>query len=333
MKRRHIKRTMNIPLFTKSGSKIITSIEEDEELKLRLKDKDRLKYYPIMVDTYRIPKYGVFSKNFTEDAIRSIAADNAGGKSWLSEALSINYFMERFGATKVIIEMEIEYWINYKMCDFICNIKDKRVGVSVTRAMQYSNLETFTLQAAYTLLHKKLHGLVIARNGVSKKHEFYTCALHVWCQTKEIAELLRMVYPRILSEDDTGTIKNVIVILSICDQEFIYTNEEDEKLIKKKEVVLSSKPSTVRKRLMRKNKREIKKYLKLGMKIPTSLDAIREFEKEIINEHENIEAISNLFEETDTEEFIFDLFEEHIKTLSNLPKYEEPEFNIFEIEI
>ncbi len=279
MKRQYIDRNMNVPIFMKSGSKIITSVDEDALLKERLCNIDNGKFYPITIDTYHIPKYGVFSKNFTEDAIKSLAIDNAGGKSWLSEALSINYFAERFRAEKFIHEMEIEYWIDYKMCDFICNIKNRRIGVSVTRAMQYSKLEDFTLHSAYTLLHKKLYGLVIARNGISKKHEFYSCVLHVWCQTKEIAELLRLVYPKILAEDDTGTIKDVTIILTICDQEFIYTNEEDEKKVKiKPEILYSMKPSTVRRRLMRRRKRENKKNLKMGIPSGFTIGDFDDFE-------------------------------------------------------
>lgn len=321
MKMRFVERTTKISIETSSDNTVETSAEEDEEIKRLLKTDvlgRQRKFYSIFIDTYNIPKYEIVSKKFTEDAIRSIEAENAGGKSWLSEALSINYFFERFNAHKFILEMEVEYWIQYKMCDYVCNIGDMRFGVSVTRALGFPNLENFDLKAAYTLLHKKLHGLVIARNGVSMKHDFYKCVLHVWCQTEEIAEMLRIVYPRILKEDQTNTIRDVTILLTICNQEFIYTNEEDEEKKKKKELLKINypiKPSTLRRRIMRRRKREHKINAKLGIKdfnLCNSL--ILEELKNIVVEIDKTttRAVVHVTHEDDDDIYYVNLFEDEL---------------------
>jgi hypothetical protein len=62
-------------------------------------------------------------------------------------------FQDAYGGTDIVLEMEIEYWIRYKMVDFICTIQGYRVGVSVTRAMKFikkkgQGLDVFTKEDA-----------------------------------------------------------------------------------------------------------------------------------------------------------------------------------------
>ena len=58
-------------------------------------------------------------KTFSEfklgnDAQLTLDVDNAGGKSEISEALSVEYMCQTFSARDVVPEMKVEYWIDYK---------------------------------------------------------------------------------------------------------------------------------------------------------------------------------------------------------------------------
>ncbi len=167
--------------------------------------------------------------------MQSMAVQNAGGASELSEALSIHYFFRRFRVTKFMFEMDISYdFYGSSICDFLCELKDPRdptqsyrVGVSVTRAMHFCDPSRFNDADADRLLTKKLWGLIVARNGVSDKHSFQKCCLHIWCQTQHIADTLMTAHQRlldILPEDDP--IREVVVILTVCEAPWIYSNRQ-----------------------------------------------------------------------------------------------------------
>ena len=126
-------------------------------------------------------------------------------------------------ATNFVFEMEVEYWINFKMVDFVCSTPcspegSQRVGVSVTRAMRYPDPDLFNLQSARELLQKKLYGLVVARNAVTKKHRFFVSYLHVWCQTRKIAEFMREAY----SELPASEKMDLQVLLTVYENPEIY---------------------------------------------------------------------------------------------------------------
>lgn len=179
-----------------------------------------------ITDLYLPPNF--FDIKYEYCAYRAASVQNAGGKSELSEMLSIHYFQQIFGATNILLEMEIEYWIDYKMVDFVCNINNNRIGVSVTRAMGYPNSLKFTYDDAIALLNKKLFGLIISRNSVVKSQTFFKSVLHVWCQNHRIANLLEEAYATINLEDYGLKVKgSVIVLLTVCSDPFIYTNEPD----------------------------------------------------------------------------------------------------------
>lgn len=159
------------------------------------------------------------------DAVRSLSVENAGGKSEVSEALSMQYFYERFGAGQFLLEREVEYWCEYKMVDFVCTIAETRIGVSVTRAMGYPTPEHFDAEAALHLLRKKLYGLIVARNAVDKKHRFFKSILHIFCQTTPIAALLQEAYAGLDVNDFGLNIKGAVILrLTVCTDPRIYSN-------------------------------------------------------------------------------------------------------------
>eukprot|EP00898_Chlorokybus_atmophyticus_P001083 jgi/Chlat1/1976/Chrsp158S02277 len=149
-------------------------------------------------------------------ACRVAFEPNAGGASAISEALSVEYFMRRFSACNVVPEMEVAYYdSNWKKVDYVCEMFGRRVGVSVTRAMAYPSPHLFDAASARHLLNKKLNGLVIARAGISACHSFSLCVLHVWCETRRIANIMHAEYAS--TARALGVIGDVVVVLTIAE--------------------------------------------------------------------------------------------------------------------
>jgi hypothetical protein len=160
---------------------------------------------------------------FGKEALASTKIDNAGGKSVFSEALSIEYFIRKYNACNIIFEKQISYWIQYKMCDFICEINKERIGVSVTRAMGFPTHKQFTYDDAMRLIKKKTEGLIVARAGVSDCHSFYKSVLHIWCQSKRIAKILIKAYKNYLDlHDNIESFDGLRVLITVCDNKSIY---------------------------------------------------------------------------------------------------------------
>lgn len=182
-----------------------------------IKKGSLLEQSQIFINVYTLPTEVGY------DAKKSISMDNAGGNSEISEMYSIEYF-QQIGATNFIFEKEVEYWIDYKMVDYICTIDGTRVGISVARGMGYPTPNKFTSHMAHNLLYKKIYGLIVARNAVTKKQSFYKSILHIWCQDERIANLLQDAYNKLLN-DDCLEVKGVLILhLTICDDDQIYKN-------------------------------------------------------------------------------------------------------------
>lgn len=175
----------------------------------------------INVDKYVLNDYMVVC----DEGKRSISIENAGGKSDISEMYSIDYFNQKYGATGFILEKEVDYWINYKMVDFICTINGEKVGVSVTRAMGYPTSDKFTKDSAYALLHKKIYGLIVARDSVNDPQSFYKSILHIWCQSENIASHLIDAFKDVQNTDFGMDIIGVLSLqLTVCADDQLYKN-------------------------------------------------------------------------------------------------------------
>lgn len=152
-----------------------------------------VRYASIMVPVAQSSSHLCFMLG--EDATRIAITPNAGGKSMVSEALSMEILKRSLNARSVVTEMEVVYWSsNWKKVDYICTVMGSRVGVSVTRAMKYPNPSEFTEEDAERLIHKKLYGLVIARDGIVESQRYERAMLHVWCQTARIAQMVEATF-------------------------------------------------------------------------------------------------------------------------------------------
>jgi hypothetical protein len=174
------------------------------------------------------PKKGLEGIKPCEDALAIWNEPNAGGKSINSEALSMEMMSALWGGHEVVTEMEVEYWNeSWTKCDYMCSVPSKErelVAVSVTRAMWYPHPSGFNRDEARRLLKKKLHGLIVARQGIMGK-SFRKSVLHVWCETEAIADEVQLVYETLISDSLKG---DIVVLLSIAeDAPYVFYDYED----------------------------------------------------------------------------------------------------------
>lgn len=169
---------------------------------------------------------------WSDVSYKSLLIDNAGGTSAISEALSIEYFIRKYGVSKILYEKEVSYWIEYKMCDFLIVDDGENIGVSVSRAMGYPSASFFKKEDAVTLIKKKIEGLIIARSGVCMKHTFHKSILHIWCQTLQIAKILGSVYKNYINNHpNKNSFHGLRLILTFCEYDMIYNDKSEKKYL------------------------------------------------------------------------------------------------------
>lgn len=162
---------------------------------------------------------------FDNDIKRSIYMQNAGGSSELSEAISMLYMKERFNAYNFVPEMEVQYYLESKICDYVMDIEKTRIGVSVTRAIAYPPNKAISSDFAFSLLHKKLIGIVVAKRTVADEDSFSSSIVHIWCKTQLDADVVMEEYAKIINDDIYNLYAGIYVICSVCESKFIYTND------------------------------------------------------------------------------------------------------------
>jgi hypothetical protein len=148
---------------------------------------------------------------------------NAGGSSDISEALSMQYMYNRFGAADFIAEMDVPYWIDAKKCDFMMTVGSEWIGVSVTRAIPYPFNQDYTLERATELLKRKLYGLVVAKEAIMEEYGFSKSVLHIWCYNAKCAKMIQKAHALLITEDSYDQV-HVICTINSCP--FIYTNKQ-----------------------------------------------------------------------------------------------------------
>lgn len=213
------------------GSVRTCSLDTERRLRTLLVDHHaipkRLRTYSsaVFVDTLKLIQ-PASKRILCSDATRSLTVDNAGGQSEYSEAISMNYFHTVLKASDMILEMEVEYWIDYKMVDYICSVSGERIGVSVARGMGFPTHLDFTDKHALALLRKKLFGLIVSRNSVVDKHSFYKSCVHILCQSQHVADTLQRVYASLDINDFGLNVKcDLVLLLTVCDSQEVYTNK------------------------------------------------------------------------------------------------------------
>jgi len=146
------------------------------------------------------------------DASRVLTEDNAGGSSYISEAMSLELLYRSFGAKLSKTELELNYWpSNGAITDFSITLGEVNLGVSVTRALRPPTAPPFSEVDADCLLKKKLQGVIDSTktccNGRWTKQ-----MLHIWAQSHQIAEKLKCAYENLEPE----LIHDTVVLVTVC---------------------------------------------------------------------------------------------------------------------
>lgn len=216
---------VNITNLYDDGTTIISQIQ-DQTITRKWKDSFNVTYL-FTIDSCIFPNFDKIA--FVDTPKRSLSIRNAGGSSEISEALSMQYMYYRFHTSQFVPEMEVDYWIESKICDYLMRCNGENFGVSVTRAVSYPFTQEFSYDNAITLLNKKLYGLIVARNSISDKHMFHRSILHIWCMSAQTAHNIKKAHEEIVRQDINRTYDNVYVICTVCPHVYIYNNRLQNK--------------------------------------------------------------------------------------------------------
>jgi len=139
-------------------------------------------------DRRRVAADGRRQRRRRATAVALLGERNAGGSSGISEALSLEWMMSKFGAVLVETEseMQVKAGPNIPLLDYTVDVTGQSVGVSVTRAMAppHAPERGFELRDAHVLLCKKLAGLRNARGAWDRR------VLHVWAESERVQRLV-----------------------------------------------------------------------------------------------------------------------------------------------
>lgn len=152
------------------------------------------------------------SYKYSAESQMILDSENAGGTSSNSEALSFEFFNQTLKASLVATENElVKQFKDAPLTDFIIQVKDKTIGVSVTRGMLFATAKHphFTEEDGKQLLEKKLKGVNASSTAMKLERQI----LHVWAQSKAIASILKEVYESLPRELKSNT----VVVVTVCD--------------------------------------------------------------------------------------------------------------------
>eukprot|EP00755_Sulcionema_specki_P022154 Sspe_Gene.75823::Locus_47376_Transcript_2_2_Confidence_0.667_Length_1375::g.75823::m.75823 len=156
-----------------------------------------------------------------------LSTPNAGGASVYSEVLSFEVVSRIFNASLRATEMEVTYYPRSSpITDYVCDIGEETLGVSVTRAFHYKGPQYYTPECASTLLRKKLVGATRAAQNVVYP-SFRRQILHVWVPTVDIARTVQQEYYRLKASVRGKT----MVLVTVCSADWIYN---EQKMVPKK---------------------------------------------------------------------------------------------------
>ncbi|KAL3888196.1 hypothetical protein ACJMK2_000573 [Sinanodonta woodiana] len=156
--------------------------------------------------------------NLSVGALNIMKVPNAGGSSIISEVLSFELLQRCFQAKLYKTEMEVSYYPEGgSITDYVCDMFNTKIGVSVTRAIKFHG--DYTHDDAEHLLTKKLKGIVqSSRNSLEK---WAKQILHVWAPDKHTANIVTQAYNKMHNDVKSNT---VVIVTTTQASSFIYRN-------------------------------------------------------------------------------------------------------------
>jgi len=147
---------------------------------------------------------------------------NAGGSSGLSEIFAYEELARCELAQLLKTETEIVYDQTGKITDLEVQIDGHKIGVSVTRAQTFPLGETYTLDAATTLLSRKLGDIQLSTANVSAGDRWDKQILAVLAWDDATADTVAQAWVALDPSVQANTV--VVVTTTGGDDTFIYTN-------------------------------------------------------------------------------------------------------------
>ena len=150
------------------------------------------------------------------------ATPNAGGSSGLSEVFAFEQLSRCEQATLVKTETQIVYDTPGKITDILVEVDGHKIGVSVTRAVAFPFGDPYTIDAATTLMTKKLGDIKLSTMNVSAGDRWDKQILAVMAWDDQVGDTVEQAIDGL----DAGLKADTIVIITSTagDDIFIYSN-------------------------------------------------------------------------------------------------------------
>lgn len=139
----------------------------------------------------------------------------------LSETFSMQILLQELNASLLKTESEILYTDpNGVKTDFLVNIVDFKVGVTVSRAFMFPFDDPFSFDTAVTLLSDQLENIIESSENVLPEDAWQKQILYIFTSTSDNANTLQAAYESISGLLTTDTI--LIITVTDGDDEFLY---------------------------------------------------------------------------------------------------------------
>lgn len=153
-----------------------------------------------------------------------VADGNAGGSSVYSEVFAFELLARCELAGLIATETEIQYTSpDSKKADILVTIDGHPIGVSVTRAVTYPFGSPYTMQAATTLIERKLDDIQLAQANAVPENAWEKSMLATLAYDAQHAAVFADAWAA--QDDATRADTIVIVFTTTGDDLFVYTDE------------------------------------------------------------------------------------------------------------
>ena len=159
----------------------------------------------------------------TEGGQRMMNTPNAGGSSGLSEAFAYEELARCEMATLLHTETEIVYATPGKITDLEVQMMGHKIGVSVTRAFAFPLGNPYTVDAATTLIKRKLTDIQTSSADVSAADKWDKQILAILAWDDAAADSVNTAWMAL----DAATRADTLLVVTVTDgaDQFIYTNQ------------------------------------------------------------------------------------------------------------
>ena len=156
----------------------------------------------------------------TPGGLRMIETPNAGGSSALSEVFAFEQLARCELAALLKTETEIVYDHQGKITDLEVAIDGHKLGVSVVRAMTFPLGQPYTVDAATTIIRRKLEDIQVSSANVSAQDRWTKQILAVLAYDDQHAEVVEQVW----SGFDAAVRGDAVLVVTVThgDDAFIY---------------------------------------------------------------------------------------------------------------